>query len=174
MRQAGIDRNARAIREGDGFSLPGLRSDGKPSHPSRSRKGRAASPIAGGEWRRCEGAGAQVGSSAGVQDDRRLVNVVLDEPQGFTNSVGQHWEVTNPELAVVRLHGRNAETWNIKGATAASDRFNYDYSDTELQELAGPILQLALAAMFIHVIFNNNNEDQGQRNARTLMSMLRV
>lgn len=109
-----------------------------------------------------------------MQRSLGLVNVVLDEPQGFANSVGQHWEVTNPQLAVVRLHGRNAETWNIKGATAASDRFNYDYSDAELEGLAGPILQLALAAMFIHVIFNNNNEDQGQRNARALMGMLGV
>lgn len=29
-------------------------------------------------------------------------------------------------LAIVRLHGRNQETWNVKDAKAASDRFNYD------------------------------------------------
>ena len=40
-------------------------------------------------------------------------------------SVGAHWVATNPKLAVVRLHGRNVETWDIKGATAASERFNY-------------------------------------------------
>ena len=31
------------------------------------------------------------------------------------------------DYALVRLHGRNRDTWNIKGASAASDRFNYDY-----------------------------------------------
>lgn len=83
-----------------------------------------------------------------------------------------HWVVTNPSLAVVRLHGRNAETWNIKGATAASERFNYDYSDQELTELAGSITELAEKVAEVHVVFNNNNEDQGQRNATTLMGIL--
>ena len=45
---------------------------------------------------------------------------LLDAPQGFANSVPAVWEATNPELAVVRLHGRNAQTWNARG-DAASD-----------------------------------------------------
>lgn len=106
------------------------------------------------------------------EKERGMCNVVLDEPQGFTNSVGAHWVVTNPGLAVVRLHGRNAETWNIKGATAASERFNYDYSKVELEGLASSITELSHKSAITHVVFNNNNEDQGQRNATTLMSML--
>ena len=106
------------------------------------------------------------------EKERGFVNVVLDEPQGFTNSVGAHWVVTNPALAVLRLHGRNAETWNIKGATSASDRFNYDYSDQELQGLSDSIRGIAAKVGAMHVVFNNNYEDQGQRNAMTLMRML--
>ena len=106
------------------------------------------------------------------EKERGMCNVVLDEPQGFTNSVGAHWVVTNPGLAVVRLHGRNAETWNIKGATAAAERFNYDYSQLELEGLASSITELTRKAAVTHVVFNNNNEDQGQRNATTLMSIL--
>jgi uncharacterized protein YecE (DUF72 family) len=106
------------------------------------------------------------------EKERSLVNVVVDEPLGFTNSIASHWVVTNPGLAVVRLHGRNAETWNIKGATAASERFNYDYTDEELSELAAPITKLAEKVAQVHVVFNNNNEDQGQRNATTLMGIL--
>ncbi|HJV60577.1 MAG TPA: DUF72 domain-containing protein [Albitalea sp.] len=98
-------------------------------------------------------------------------NVVVDEPQGFANSIGAHWAVTNPALALVRLHGRNAATWNIKSA-AASDRFNYDYRDDELEELAQRVLRLAQEASRVHVIFNNNFEDQGQRNAATLQRLL--
>ncbi len=80
--------------------------------------------------------------------------------------------MTNDELALIRLHGRNHETWNIKGATAASDRFNYDYSDAELEELADQIDAIAAIAARTQCIFNNNWEDQGQRNARTLMGIL--
>jgi uncharacterized protein YecE (DUF72 family) len=108
------------------------------------------------------------------EKERGLVNAVLDEPQGFNNSVGAVWVVTNPTLAVVRLHGRNVETWNIKGATAASERFNYDYSLPELHALAGSIRAIAEKVAQVHVVFNNNYEDQGQRNATSLMEILGV
>ncbi|WP_042271254.1 DUF72 domain-containing protein [Paraburkholderia heleia] len=101
-----------------------------------------------------------------------IVNVVVDEPQGSANSIPSVWQVTNPSLALVRLHGRNHETWNIKGATVASDRFNYDYNDDELSELSGKIREIASLVAQTHVVFNNNYEDQGQRNARTLIGLL--
>lgn len=75
-------------------------------------------------------------STLAFECERRLVNVIVDEPQGTANSIPAVWEVTSPDLALVRLHGRNHETWNIKGATAASDRFNYDYSDDKLREFS--------------------------------------
>jgi uncharacterized protein YecE (DUF72 family) len=103
---------------------------------------------------------------------RKLVNVIVDEPQGPANSVPAVWELTNGILAIVRLHGRNHEKWNVRDAKAASDRFNYDYSDEELGELAGKIREIAGHVSRTHVIFNNNFEDQGQRNARTLMDIL--
>lgn len=111
-------------------------------------------------------------STLAFERERALVNVVVDEPQGSANSIPSIWEITNPELAVIRLHGRNHETWNIKGATAASDRFNYDYSDDELDELAVRIRSVADKVARTHVIFNNNHEDQGQRNAKSLASKL--
>jgi uncharacterized protein YecE (DUF72 family) len=101
-----------------------------------------------------------------------VVHTVVDAPQGFANSVPAIWEVTHPAFALVRLHGRNAETWNVKGATAASDRFNYDYPDPELTEIAAKVARLALQAASTHVVFNNNMEDQGQRNAARLMRLL--
>jgi len=60
----------------------------------------------------------------------------------------------------------------VKGQTAASDRFNYDYSEGELAEFVPKLERLALTAMQTHVIFNNNMEDQGQRNARSLIDLL--
>ena len=101
-----------------------------------------------------------------------VANTVVDGPQGFSNSVPAVWEATHPRYALLRLHGRNSKTWNVKGAASASDRFNYDYPDGELAELVPKIERLALTAMQTHVIFNNNMEDQGQRNARTLTRLL--
>jgi len=52
--------------------------------------------------------------------DNGLVNVIVDEPKGIANTIPAVWEVTNPNLAVVRLHGRNHATWNQKGLKASS------------------------------------------------------
>ncbi len=112
-------------------------------------------------------------STLRFEREHDLVHTVVDEPQGFSNSVAAHWNVTHPALALVRLHGRNKATWNSK-SNLASDRFNYDYSDTELAALAESIKQLADRVATVQVIFNNNYEDQGQRNASTLMRLLRA
>lgn len=107
-----------------------------------------------------------------LQRELGVVHTVVDAPQGFANSVPAVWEATHPRHALVRLHGRNAATWNVKGATAASDRFNYDYSDEELADIAASIGTRFAPVLQTHVVFNNNMEDQGQRNARTLMRKL--
>ncbi|WP_434716077.1 DUF72 domain-containing protein [Paraburkholderia sp. A3RO-2L] len=103
-----------------------------------------------------------------------VVNVTVDEPQGMANTIPTIWDTTHPTLALVRLHGRNHETWNIKGATAASDRFNYDYTEEELVGLAADIHTLAAKVPTVQVVFNNNFEDQGIRNARSLMKALKI
>ena len=61
---------------------------------------------------------------------------------------------------------------NLKGLKAASDRFNYDYSEKELAEIAGRVVELAEAVPVVHAVMNNNYEDQGQRNAKTLAGLL--
>ena len=104
--------------------------------------------------------------------DNGLVNVIVDEPQGIANTIPAVWEVTNPDLAVVRLHGRNHATWNRKGMTASSQRFDYDYREDELEEIAENVRQLAPKARRTHVLFNNNYQDQGQRGAAALTQLL--
>jgi uncharacterized protein YecE (DUF72 family) len=113
-------------------------------------------------------------STLAFERERGLVNVVVDGPQGVGNSIPAVWEVTSPKLAVVRMHGRNRETWNRKGLKAASDRFNYDYSDQELQQIATQVIELSKAVPVVHAVMNNNYEDQGQRNARTLAKLLKA
>ncbi|MDB5848274.1 MAG: hypothetical protein JWP29_2026 [Rhodoferax sp.] len=73
-----------------------------------------------------------VKSTLDFERELGVVHVVVDGPQGFRNSVPTVWEQTSDELAILRLPGRNDATWGQKWLSAASDRFNYDYSEEEL------------------------------------------
>jgi uncharacterized protein YecE (DUF72 family) len=79
--------------------------------------------------------------------------------------------VATAGLAIVRLHGRNADTWDSRTG-AASDRFRYLYSDAELEEWVPHVRELARQTQAVHVLFNNNYEDWGMRNARRMAHLL--
>jgi uncharacterized protein YecE (DUF72 family) len=115
--------------------------------------------------------GDNLGKTVAFERELDVVHTIVDGPQGFANCVPCVWEATNPALALVRLHGRNKETWNIKAA-ASSSRFNYWYSQDELAALAPQIRRVADLAGAVHVLFNTNYEDQGQVNARLLTRLL--
>src|SRR5260370_9448669 len=66
-------------------------------------------------------------------------------------------EVTNSNFAYLRLHGRNAKAY-ITGKTVAA-RFDYDYNEKEIAEVAERSGKLARESCELHVIFNNNNLD---------------
>lgn len=100
-----------------------------------------------------------------------LAHVIVDEPQGTSASIPAVWEVTCREVAVVRLHGRNRETWQKKGLTAA-ERLNYLYDEVELGELMANIRPLARQAGQMHVLFNNCYSNFAQRNALELQTLL--
>ena len=59
--------------------------------------------------------GANAAKTLAFERELGVVHTIVDGPQGFANSVPDVWEVTHPDLALVRLHGRNYETWNHKG-----------------------------------------------------------
>jgi uncharacterized protein YecE (DUF72 family) len=101
-----------------------------------------------------------------------LAYVGVDEPQGFPNSTPPLAAVTAP-LAMVRLHGRNTETWEVRTG-AASDRFKYLYAEKELHEWVPRVRGLATRARTVHVLFNNNYEDWGMQNARRMAHLLGV
>lgn len=118
-------------------------------------------------------AGAQAARTLDFARQRGLVHVIVDEPQGFANTVPDIWEVTSPAFAIVRLHGRNRETWNLKGLHSSAERFKYLYSDAELADLRDHILMLGRQAQCVQVLFNNNYQDWGVRNALSMQSMLK-
>jgi uncharacterized protein YecE (DUF72 family) len=55
------------------------------------------------------------------------------------------------------LHGRDAKAYTT-GKTVAA-RFNYDYTDAEIDEVAERARQLTNEADEVHVVFNNNARD---------------
>lgn len=99
------------------------------------------------------------------------VHTVVDAPQGHEHGVPAVWAATHPRRALVRLHGRNAQSWGVQGASVA-ERFDYDYADDELEALAVEVARLADGVDDTHVVFNNCSEDAGQRNGHTLMRLL--
>jgi uncharacterized protein YecE (DUF72 family) len=120
----------------------------------------------GGGWMTEESAG----STLRLLEDLGLAYVSVDEPQGFASSTPAIVAATAP-LAVVRLHGRNADSWDAK-TRVASDRFKYLYSDAELEEWVPRVGELARQATAVHVLFNNNYEDWGMQNARRMAHLL--
>ena len=53
-----------------------------------------------------------------------------------------------------------------------AERFLYDYSDVELDEVAGRAQDLAQQADQVHVVFNNNARDFAPRAAERLRQRL--
>jgi uncharacterized protein YecE (DUF72 family) len=102
-----------------------------------------------------------------------LAYVCVDEPQGFTTSVPPVAAATTDEVAVVRFHGRNVDTWAKKGISAA-ERFAYDYPDGELREWTSRLTALREEAATVHALMNNCFADYGVRNGARLADLLRV
>jgi uncharacterized protein YecE (DUF72 family) len=102
--------------------------------------------------------------------DHNLPFVCVDEPQGFKSSVPPVVEVTS-DIALVRFHGRNRETWEKKGIGAA-ERFNYLYAEDELQEWAARLKTVASETRQLHALFNNCFEDRAVSNARQMRQLL--
>jgi uncharacterized protein YecE (DUF72 family) len=89
-------------------------------------------------------------------------NVVVDAPKtDAKNLVPTVVAVTSP-LAYVRFHGRNADTWNVRGGSA-SERFDYLYTREELSEWVEPLRQLSEEAEEVYVLFNNNRWSRAPR-----------
>lgn len=99
-----------------------------------------------------------------------FVNVDAPEADHFSIVPSDLNEITNPEFSYLRLHGRDAKAY-LTGKTVAA-RFDYDYSDKEISDVAERAKRLAREANAIHVVFNNNNLDYAPRAAIRLRKTL--
>jgi len=101
-----------------------------------------------------------------------LVHTIVDEPQIGDACIPAVVEVTNPRLALLRFHGRNKDTWYIKDAKHAGERFRYLYSKPELSEWVPRIQEVAQKAERVHVLMNNNFSNYAVRNSFDMMELL--
>ena len=106
----------------------------------------------------------------GFLTSNRLPYVCVDMPQGHRDSIPPVVAATDPELAVVRMHG-HSDKWTSKDI---HERFGYRYSERELGEWAPKVRALAEDAATTHVLFNNCYRDYAQTNARQLADLLKV
>jgi len=116
--------------------------------------------------------GDRLESTIDFMRKRRAIFVNVDAPASdhFMVMPSDVDEVTNSKVAYLRLHGRNAKAY-IAGKTVAA-RFDYDYSESEIAEVAQRSRRLAKDARELHVIFNNNNLDYAPRAALRLRNAL--
>jgi uncharacterized protein YecE (DUF72 family) len=82
-------------------------------------------------------------------------HVIVDAPKTEAKNLVPTVVATTSPLAYVRMHGRNAKTWNVRGGSA-SDRFDYLYSPEELGEWSAPLREVSEAVEEVYVLFNNN------------------
>jgi uncharacterized protein YecE (DUF72 family) len=86
-----------------------------------------------------------------------LVSVDAPAEKHFTIMPPDLDAITHSSLAYLRLHGRDARAYTT-GKTVAS-RFNYDYSEEEIGQVAKRARKLTGEASEVHVVFNNNALD---------------
>ena len=103
--------------------------------------------------------------------NRGLSLVLVDAPQSEHFTVMQtENQITNSKLAYLRLHGRNERAY-ISGRSVA-ERFDYDYSDQEIAEVAERVRDLADDTEEVHVAFNNNHSLYAPKAALRLKAVL--
>jgi uncharacterized protein YecE (DUF72 family) len=100
-----------------------------------------------------------------------LTHVIVDGPQGLESSVPAVAAVTTPSLAMVRLHGRRAATWEAAKVPTV-ERYRYLYSPAELDDVMPLISSAAAEATRTIVFFNNCYGNYGATNARELVAKL--
>lgn len=101
---------------------------------------------------------------------RRVTLVSVDEPE-LPGLFPRLDVVTNPTLFYVRFHGRNKEGWRTSNM---QKKFDYDYSEDELQQWCEQELgSLSSRAERGIIFFNNHVRAQAPRNALLLDALIR-
>ncbi|MSO44402.1 MAG: DUF72 domain-containing protein [Thermoleophilia bacterium] len=110
-------------------------------------------------------------AAADMLGEREAAWVCVDAPRiDAASAMPPIVEVTCPDLAYLRLHGRNGDTW--QGSRTVAERFDWQYSDDELAEWVGPVTDMSERAHEVAVVFNNNHGDFALRSAARFGDLL--
>ncbi len=113
-------------------------------------------------------------------NDKSFYAMLNERGVGFCNIdqpvIGRSMKPTERStgrVAYVRLHGRRYDTWfSDDPTTPPSERYNYLYSETELEPWAKRIQHVAEGGESTFVITNNHFEGKGVVNALQLVHLL--
>ena len=100
-----------------------------------------------------------------------LSYVSVDEPQGTPASVPPLAVATHDDFAVVRFHGRRADTWT-KANVGTTERFHYRYTTAELGEWVQRLRMIARATRRVFALMNNCHRESAVQNAKDLARLL--
>jgi uncharacterized protein YecE (DUF72 family) len=106
----------------------------------------------------------------GLLRENRTAFCNIDQPL-FKNSIKPSDTSTSPDIAYVRLHGRNYKDWFREDA-GRDDRYDYLYSADELEEWVERIRNLGRQSGRVYVITNNHYRGQALANALQIKNML--
>jgi uncharacterized protein YecE (DUF72 family) len=103
--------------------------------------------------------------------DRGAAFVGVDGPPGDNFQIMPPLDaVTRNDLAYMRAHGRNTDGY--LGGSSVAERFGWRYADDELEEIGGRARDLAERAGEVHVMFNNNRDDDAPTAAQRFQALL--
>jgi uncharacterized protein YecE (DUF72 family) len=103
---------------------------------------------------------------------RKLVWIAVDMPRIPGSTIMPPVdEVTNPQLAYLRLHGRRPDWLTLKDQ---EEKHTYEYPTAELAEIAARVKALAKQAENVHVVANNHAQDFAPKTALALQRLLAI
>jgi len=106
-------------------------------------------------------------------EERGITLVLVDAPESQHFTIMPSFDcVTNPRLGYLRLHGRNEQGY-IRGRSVA-ERFDYDYDETEVKEIAARVRRLEKEVAALHVVANNNRSNYAPKLAKRLQELLGI
>jgi len=115
--------------------------------------------------------GERLERALGWMEAHGAVWVAVDAPAGEQVTVMPPVDaVTDPRVAYLRAHGRNAEGY-VRGRSVP-ERFGYRYGDDELREIGARARELARAAESVRLHFNNNRGDDAPVAAQRMRELL--
>jgi uncharacterized protein YecE (DUF72 family) len=104
--------------------------------------------------------------------ENNITYVTADEPQYGNLETVPFMPAVTTDIAYFRFHGRNRENWLRRGIET-SLRYDYLYSEVELEGFAPPVIKSAATAKTVFTMFNNCNGASAVKNATSFKELLK-